>query len=129
MVDDEALGRRLAAQLSEEKYEVLIGTDSRQALHDAEEHVPDLIVVDALLTDWDGYNVTRHLKQHPRLKEIPVLLLTEQNGTGDKVKGLKSGADEFLDRQLDAVEVLARVSSLIALKRYREQLYSRVLSD
>ena len=129
VVDDTALGRRLAAQLSGEEYEVLIEADSRRVLHNAEEHMPDLIVVDALLSNWDDYDVTRRLKQHPRLSDIPVLLLTEQSSAGDKVKGLKSGADEFLDRQLDTVEVQARVRSLIALKRYREQLNSRVLSE
>lgn len=129
VVDAESLGQRLSAQLSEEEYEVLIVADGQQALHDVEQHMPDLILIDAMLSGVDGYDVTRRLKHHPRLKDIPVILLTDQDDTEDKVKGLESGADEFLNRPLDAIEVQARVRSLIALKRYREQLYARLLSE
>jgi two-component system cell cycle response regulator len=129
ITDDYALGHRLSTQLPEDEYESLIVAGHVDVIGHAEHDVPDLILVDVLLSVTNGYAIAKHIKTHPALKEIPIILLTDPEGTEDKVKGLQSGVDEFLNRPLDPVETQARVRSLIALKRYKEQLHARVLSE
>ena len=126
IADDEPLNvRLLATVLASEGYEIIRSYSGRDALEKAEEELPDLILLDIVMPEPNGYEVTRRLKKTPATRDIPVVLITTYTETEDKVKGLQAGADEFLNRPIDHSELRARIRSLIALKQYREQLQTR----
>jgi DNA-binding response OmpR family regulator len=84
-----------------------------------------LILLDIVMPELNGYEVTRRLKKLSATRDIPVVLITTYTETEDKAKGLQAGADEFLNRPIDHTELRARIRSLISLKQYREQLQTR----
>ena len=75
-----------------------------------------------MMPDMNGYEVTRRLKDNPDSRDIPVILVTALDGTDNKIKGLEAGADEFLNKPVSTPELLARVKSLLRLKKYQDQL-------
>ena len=123
IVDDDPLNvKLLAVKLEAEGYDIIRSYSGRDALKKAEQELPDLILLDIVMPPPNGYEVTRRLKTHPNTSDIPIVLITTYKETEDKVKGLQAGADEFLNRPIDTSELRARIRSLIALKRYKEQL-------
>jgi two-component system cell cycle response regulator len=130
IVDDDPLNiKLLAAKLPLKEYEIIHSYNGKDALEKADRELPDLILLDVMMPGLDGYEVTKRLKSNPRTSDIPIILVTALQGTADKIKGLESGADEFLNRPVDTPELLARIKSLISLKQYREQLQSRLQSE
>ena len=130
IVDDDPLNvKLLAAKLPSEEYEIIRSYNGQDALGKVEEHAPDLILLDIMMPGLDGYEVTRRLKNNPQTRDIPIILITALYETCDKVKGLESGADEFLNKPVDTAEIQARVKSLLSLKQYGEQLQARLQSE
>jgi two-component system cell cycle response regulator len=126
IVDDEPLNvKLLAAKLSAEKYETIQAYSGEEALGKITADSPDLILLDVMMPDMDGYEVTRRLKNDPTSRDIPVILVTALDGTDNKIKGLEAGADEFLNKPVRTPELLARVKSLLRLKEYQDQLKMR----
>ncbi|MBU2600553.1 MAG: response regulator [Actinobacteria bacterium] len=78
---------------------------------------PDILLLDIMMPDLDGYEVTARLKADPELKIIPIVLLTDLEGVEDKVKGLNAGADDFLSKPVNQPELLARIRSLYEAKQ------------
>ncbi len=130
IVDDDPLNvKLLAAKLASEEYEIIRAYSGKDALEKVERELPDLILLDIMMPELDGYEVTKRLKDSPRTKNIPIILVTALHGADDKTRGLELGADEFLNRPVDTAELQARVNSLLSLKRYEEQLQSRIQSE
>ena len=77
----------------------------------------------------DGYEVTRQLKSNPQTENIPIILITALDGRDDKKKGIDAGAEEFLSKPVNAVEIETRVKSMLKLKRYRDQIDIRSQSS
>ena len=126
IVDDDPLNvKLLSATLSADGYETLSAYDGKTALKIAQTEFPDLILLDIMMPEIDGYEVTEILKQNPDTKDIPIILITALDGREDKLKGLEAGADEFLNKPANAAELLARVKSLLRLKLYQDQLKVR----
>lgn len=126
IVDDEPLNvKLLATMLASEGYETIRSYSGKDALKKAEQELPDLILLDIVMPELNGYEVTRRLKKLSATRDIPVVLITTYTETEDKAKGLQAGADEFLNRPIDRTELRARIRSLISLKQYREQLQTR----
>ena len=126
IVDDDPLNvKLLQAHLRQNKYEVLHAYSGPEALEKTAQDPPDLILLDVMMPGMDGYEVTRRLKKDPQTQETPVILVTALDGKDDKQKGLEAGADEFLNKPIHKVELLARVRSLILYKRLREQCATR----
>jgi two-component system, cell cycle response regulator len=123
IVDDEPLNLKLIAGiLGLEQYELILADGGRKALEKALTETPDLILLDIMMPDMDGYEVLRRLKDDSQLRDIPVVLITALDGTENKIKGLEAGADEFINKPVNQAELLARVNSLIRLKQYQDQL-------
>jgi len=101
--------------LEDEGYKVLLATGGQQALSLVRQEVPDLILLDVMMPDMDGYEVTKQLRSLKELPFIPILLITA-NDRASSVKGLDLGADEFIRKPIEAEELLARVRSLLRLK-------------
>jgi two-component system cell cycle response regulator len=126
IVDDEAINLKLlAAKLPGDQFEIHTADGGIEALEQVAACRPDIILLDILMPDIDGIEVTRILRTDARYANIPVLLITALNGLDDKVEGLEAGADDFLNKPVNTGELLARVKSLIKLSRYREQLEIR----
>ncbi|GAK59716.1 response regulator with diguanylate cyclase GGDEF domain, putative [Candidatus Vecturithrix granuli] len=126
VVDDDPLNVKLLATiLASAGYDIIRAYSGNNAIKKAMEELPDLILLDIVMPDPNGYEVTRRLKKMSVTRDIPVVLITTYTETEDKVKGLQAGADEFLNRPIDQSELQARIRSLIALKEYREQLQTR----
>ncbi len=122
-VDDQRENRELVdAILSDDGFIVDTAVDGPGALEAVGKRRPDCIVLDVMMPRMDGFAVTRLLKADRRLRNIPILLLTALTEVDDKVRGLESGADDFLNKPVDRHELLARVRSLVKIKRLHDEL-------
>jgi len=129
IVDDKRLNvKLLTVMLSGDKYEIAHAFSGYEALEKVAAKTPDLILLDIMMPGLNGYEVTRKLKQNPKTRNIPIILVTALSGTEDKVKGLEAGADEFLTKPVNKDELRTRVKSLIRLNKCREQLTTRTQS-
>ncbi len=106
-------------------YEIISAMDGLSALKKVEEEHPDIILLDIMLPKMDGYEVCTRLKQSPDTKFIPIIMLTALKELKDKVKALEVGADDFLSKPFENVELLARVKSLLRIKKYHDELETK----
>jgi putative two-component system response regulator len=122
-VDDQEQNLELVQELlSAAGYEVSLARDGEQALAQVERELPDCIILDIMMPRLDGYETCRRLKASPRTRFIPVVMLTALAEVSDKIKGLEVGADDFLNKPVRREELLARIRSLIKIKRLRDEL-------
>jgi two-component system cell cycle response regulator len=129
IVDDDALNVKLLdAMLPHDKYDCIWAYNGEDALGKVAAEVPDLILLDVMMPKLDGFEVTKMLKNDHRFRDIPVILITAMEGNEAKIKGLEAGADEFLNKPVNKTELLVRVTSLLKLKLYKEQLTAHVNS-
>jgi CheY-like chemotaxis protein len=106
-------------------YEIISVNNGVSALEKVEEEHPDIILLDIMLPKMDGYEVCERLKKDPATKFIPIIMLTALRELKDKVRALEVGADDFLSKPFENVELLARVKSLLRLKDYHDELQSK----
>jgi two-component system OmpR family response regulator len=112
VVDDEpSIRELLTASLRFAGFEVASAADGAEALRQAEAIRPDLIVLDVMLPDMDGFTVTRKLRDRGR--EMPVLFLTARDETSDKVTGLTVGGDDYVTKPFSLEEVVARIRAVL----------------
>lgn len=130
VVDDlEANRRLLEAKLASEYYEVLTAQRGEEAVQLARREKPDLILMDVMMPGGiDGYEACRRLKALPETRHIPVVILTTLDDRDNKVRGLQAGAEEFLPKPIDDVQLMARVKSLLSLKVVIDELRAREAS-
>jgi putative two-component system response regulator len=123
VVDDDALIRQiLADQLVEAGYLVSTAQDGEEALAKVAAESPDLILLDVIMPNLDGFEVCRRLKSDERTILIPVVMITVLTATQERIKGIEAGADEFLSKPFNPQELMTRVRSLLKLKRYTDEL-------
>lgn len=130
IVDDEMMNLKLfKAYLQTENYDIITAENGREALFQANQNPPDVILLDVMMPGIDGFEVTRRLKQNEDTAGIPIILVTALSGDDNKSRGLDAGADEFLTKPVNRAELVARTSSMIRLKRFQEQLRGRQRSQ
>jgi len=113
----------LAAILKEEnKYEVAAATNGAAALKIVDNVLPDLILLDVMMPEMDGFEVCRRLKASPSARDIPVIFLTAKAGLKDIVKGFQLGGVDYITKPFNGTELLARVQTHIELKQSKEKL-------
>lgn len=126
VVDDVATNRIvMKVKLAEACYEVLQASGGRQALRMAQDQRPDLILLDVMMPDLDGFEVCKRLRADPATAEIPVIMVTASRDAGDKLRALKAGADDFLSKPLDDLILLARVRALLRARETAQELELR----
>ncbi|WP_414530611.1 HD domain-containing phosphohydrolase [Nodularia chucula] len=123
VVDDHTTSRITAvALLSMEGYEVIEAENGPTALIMVKEKPPDLILLDVMMPLMDGFEVCRRLKEDEQTRLIPVIFVTALNDRRSRIKGIEVGADDFLSKPFDNLELTARVKSLVHQKRLNEDL-------
>lgn len=123
VVDDiEANARLLERFLAREGHRVLFARDGGEALDMVRRDQPDLVLMDVIMPTLDGFETCRRLKSDPATRLVPVVLITALQSSGDRVKGLEVGADDFLSRPVNTAELTARVRSLLRIKRFTDEL-------
>lgn len=123
VIDDREDNRLLlSSQLKTQGYVMLHADDGLVGLDMARQHRPDLILLDVMMPKISGFDVCQQLKAEPLTQGIPIIMVTALRDVQYRVKGIESGADEFLSRPYDRAELLVRVRSLINLKNAREKL-------
>jgi DNA-binding NarL/FixJ family response regulator len=120
IVDDTAANiRLLQAVLSPEGYRVVAADSGPSALALAEETTFDLVLLDIMMPEMDGFEVCRRMRAMPQLEAVPIVMITSA-GNQEKVRALEVGADDFVAKPFDRAELLARVRSLLRMHGYRQ---------
>ncbi|MER3493289.1 MAG: two-component system response regulator [Mastigocladus sp. ERB_26_2] len=123
IVDDHAASRMTAvALLAMEGYEVIEADSGSTAVELVTQKQPDLILLDVMMPGLDGFEVCQLLKQDEHTRLIPIIFVTALNDRRSRIRGIEVGADDFLSKPFDRVELAARVKSLVRQKRLNEDL-------
>ena len=123
VVDDDPLNLELiAAMLETEGYELVLVDSGKNCLDAVRNKTPDIILLDALMPKMSGFQVVKRLKTNDATRKIPVVMVTSLSDVADRVRALEVGADDFLTKPVMKVEVLARIRSLIKVKRYDDRI-------
>lgn len=123
IVDDHSASRMTAvALLAMEGYEILEADSGPAALERVMKSQPDLLLLDVMMPGMDGFEVCRQLKQDEQTRLIPVIFITALNDRQARIRGIEVGADDFLSKPFDRLELAARVKSLVRQKRLNEDL-------
>ncbi len=112
----------LAGMLSEQGYIVRLAPDGQLALQFVQSNPPDLILLDILMPDMDGYEVCKELKTSPTTQDIPVIFISALHEVFDKVKAFSVGGVDYITKPFEVREVLARVENQLRLSRFSKQL-------
>jgi len=120
VVDDEKdLTDLLHYQLGKEGFEVKFSNNPFEALGKARDFSPELIILDVMMPDLDGFQLLRMIRSDNLLQKIPVIMLTAKSGVEHRIKGLEQGADDYLEKPFDSQELILRIRSI--LKRSADQ--------
>ncbi|HZY40517.1 MAG TPA: response regulator transcription factor [Anaerolineae bacterium] len=111
--DDKEIVRILRAYLAQAGYTVLTAYDGETALHVIRSDRPDLIVLDLMLPDRDGWDITRIVRTDEALAATPIIMLTARVESADRIRGLDIGADDYIPKPFDPHEVVARVRAVL----------------
>lgn len=140
IVDDEPSARQtMEMLLLREGYEMVFAANGPEALERLEEKPPDAILLDVMMPGMDGFEVCRYLKTNPLYQHIPIILVTALDSKHDLARGLDAGADDFLHKPFNSLELRARVRSMLRIKqrhdalqqalRLREDLSNMIVHD
>src|SRR5579862_9453827 len=130
VVDDvPANVKLLEARLSAEYFDVVTAMSGAEALAICERSECDLVLLDVMMPDLDGFEVCRRLKTSSKTHHIPIVMVTALDQPSDKVRGLEAGADDFLTKPIPELALIARVRSLARLKMVTDELRMRALTS
>jgi two-component system cell cycle response regulator len=130
VVDDvPANVKLLEARLSAEYFDVVTAMSGPEALSICERAECDLVVLDVMMPDMDGFEVCRRIKNNPATHHIPVVMVTALDQPSDRVRGLEAGADDFLTKPVSDIALIARVRSLARLKMMTDELRMRAVTS
>src|SRR5215831_6958641 len=130
VVDDVLANVRLMeARLSAEYFDVVTAMSGPEALAVCDRAQCDIVLLDVMMPDMDGFEVCRRLKANPKTHHIPVIMVTALDQPADRVRGLEAGADDFLTKPVSDIALIARVRSLVRLKMVTDELRMRALTS
>ncbi len=118
--DEEALATLLEYNLGKENFDVALAGDGEEAMLKIEEEAPDLVILDWMLPKVSGIEVCRRLRAKPETRNLPIIMLTARSEETDRIRGLETGADDYLTKPFSTNELIARVRAV--LRRIRPGL-------
>ncbi|KPA13322.1 response regulator receiver sensor signal transduction histidine kinase [Candidatus Magnetomorum sp. HK-1] len=122
IVDDTPENLKVLQGLLQDHYQLFAVPKAEVALNIAKKQIPDLILLDIMMPDMDGYEVCKRLKADETTKDIPIIFITAKTGTDDEVKGFEVGGVDYITKPITPPVVIARVKAHLALKREKELL-------
>ena len=129
-VDDELANLKLLeASLVPRGYEVIKAVNGREALEKINEQRMDIVLLDVMMPEMNGYEVCRKIKDDERHRNVPVVMITALRSKEDRIKGIEAGAEDFISKPFDQAEVLARIKMLLKIKNLNDRLnqaYSKI---
>src|SRR6516162_10022355 len=130
VVDDMPANLRLLeARLSAEYFDVMTAGGGHEALAICERAQCDIVLLDVMMPEMDGFEVCRRLKAGATTHHIPVVMVTALDQPSDRVRGLEAGADDFLTKPVSDIALIARVRSLVRLKMVTDELRMRAVTS
>ncbi|KTE03998.1 phosphate regulon transcriptional regulator PhoB [Sphingopyxis sp. H115] len=124
--DDEAIAELIVWHFAREGFSVRQTPDGEQALVLVEERVPDIVLLDWMIESLPGIEVCRRLRRNPKSANVPIIMLTARGEEEDRIRGLETGADDYVTKPFSPRELVARVSAV--LRRLRPALAGEMLS-
>jgi CheY-like chemotaxis protein len=122
IADDNQQNRELLeAYLADEGHEILMSADGRETLDKTRQEQPDLVLLDIMMPKLSGYEVCQQIKQDPKTRDIPVLVVTALKEMGDIEKAVAAGADDFLTKPVHRIELKTRVRSLLRVRHLKNE--------
>lgn len=115
--DEEALAALLEYNLSREGYEVRVCADGDEAMLAVEEDTPDLMLLDWMLPGVSGVEICRRIRSRPEFRDMPIIMVTARGEEDDRIRGLDTGADDYLTKPFSMSELLARVRAVLRRAR------------
>jgi adenylate cyclase len=115
----------LDAILSPRGYRVVTARSGAEALQKVTDEAPDLVLLDILMPGMSGYEVAQHLRHDPATRVLPIVMVTALGAQEEKVKAIEVGADDFLTKPINQLELLARVKSLLRIKAYHDTIQAQ----
>jgi len=126
VVDDTPMNVKMLADiLSFKGYQVATAAGGKEGLAKVESEKPDIVLLDVMMPDLDGYAVCRTIRAKPETAILPVVMVTALDPAEERVKGLEAGADDFLSKPINQPELLARVRSLLRIKEFHDQVQAQ----
>jgi CheY-like chemotaxis protein len=123
IVDDQPTIREtIGMMLQKQDYRLEFASSGKEALEKAAKLNPDLILLDVMMPEMDGFEVCRRLRAHPMLAQVPIVMVTALNDKGSWLKALDAGADDFINKPIDTAELRTRVKNITQLNRHRRLL-------
>lgn len=129
LVDDQMINILTLREIFKGDCEVFMATNGQQALEQANNLLPDVILLDVVMEGMDGYAVCEQLKNNPLTSRIPVIFITSHFDQADEVRGFELGGADFIHKPINAVITKVRVANQIALKRQTDLLHTIALID
>lgn len=123
--DEESISTLLDYNLSREDFETRLAVDGEDALLKTQEFQPDIVILDWMLPKVSGIEVCRRLRQNPDTRNLPIIMLTARSEETDRIRGLETGADDYLTKPFSTAELIARVKAV--LRRIRPALVEDVV--
>lgn len=120
--DLEHINKLICSYLENEGYEVFSASNGKEGLKLFSKNFPDLVITDVIMPEANGYDVCRKIKSNERTRLIPVVLLTSLDDNESYIKGMEVGADDFLIKPINKFLFLARINSLLRVKRLNDKL-------
>ena len=120
--DDPLLQEVLKTKLERSGYIVAVAEDGEVALDYISQKLPDLVLLDIKMPGMDGYEVCKRLRADEKTKALPILMLTAYGGLNHVIKGMESGADDYISKPYEIEEVLVRVRSLLRVRQIEREL-------
>lgn len=128
VVDDESNNRfLLKTHLESAGFKIILAANGKEAIHATKKLTPDLIILDIMMPEMDGFQVCQFFRSKPETMIVPIVMVTALRGTDERIKGIEAGADDFISKPFNRMELITRVKSLLRIKKLNEALEQKII--
>lgn len=126
IVDDVSINTQLLEEILKDKYNLIIARDGKEAVKLSMEQLPDLILMDVMMPEIDGFQACREIKKNDKTWEIPIIFITAKDKEDDTVQGFEAGGVDYIAKPFNHRELKARISTHLELKNTKDKLKDKV---